>query len=486
MAVNFLPHANRQPRFFLAISLGAMQFCLLQLWVHYTLSRQHEVLHNTVDDSRMLIPVAGVLFKDTDFVRNYAYRSASELARRSKRFPSVDKRLKVYLSSWYAPPLNDTHYVLYHEYSSNGTTAVRELDMPRATKVPAILPLDKKPIRSRTLFILDKDEIEKCKNTGDSLCRDVATFILPALRRLDSMGQAVSAPIILQFGDAEEWHTFNPRNKKNESYPIVPLIKKFRTSMSRETIDRITDKPGLHVEGMAHSQPIVSIACNYNRHFGQVREIPRIDTVPWSKKKDKAIWRGALTGRNHLLKRHKKNVSEICNHIPRCQFVQKHRDSVLVDARLVVVNDSPLPIPRRLDGYDLFVDDKLPIAGLLEYKILVVVEGNDIASGLKWSLFSESIVLMQRPRYTSWAMEELLEPWVHYVPIEADDFSDVEAKVQWILDHDTEAQEIVRNSRLWIADLAFHPLADSETEQIMEETLRRYQSHFRKVQILPQ
>lgn len=43
--------------------------------------------------------------------------------------------------------------------------------------------------------------------------------------------------------------------------------------------------------------------------------------------------------------------------------------------------------------------------------------------------------------YTSWAMEELLEPYVHFVPIQHD-LSDLETAVEWILQHEHEAQYI--------------------------------------------
>jgi hypothetical protein len=49
---------------------------------------------------------------------------------------------------------------------------------------------------------------------------------------------------------------------------------------------------------------------------------------------------------------------------------------------------------------------------LLQYKVIIMLEGNDVASGLKWALLSQSVVLMPPPQHTSWAMEELLQPWV--------------------------------------------------------------------------
>jgi Glycosyl transferase family 90 len=74
-------------------------------------------------------------------------------------------------------------------------------------------------------------------------------------------------------------------------------------------------------------------------------------------------------------------------------------------------------------------------------------------------------------------MENLLQPWVHYIPI-SDDLSDVEEKVQWIVDHDNDVQQIARKGRLWIADLMYHPDATKNNKWIIDEALKRYQSHF--------
>jgi Glycosyl transferase family 90 len=109
----------------------------------------------------------------------------------------------------------------------------------------------------------------------------------------------------------------------------------------------------------------------------------------------------------------------------------------------------------------------------LQYKALIMLEGNDISSGLKWALYSNSVVLMQRVTCTSWAMEELLEPRVRYIPF-ADDLCDVEEKVQWELDHDEKAQQIAHSGSLWISDLVYHP----DEERIIDESIHRYKQHF--------
>jgi Glycosyl transferase family 90 len=85
--------------------------------------------------------------------------------------------------------------------------------------------------------------------------------------------------------------------------------------------------------------------------------------------------------------------------------------------------------------------------------------------------------MTQASTYTSWAMEELLEPWVHYVPLN-EDLSDVEEKMQWVLDNDESAKEIAHRGKLWMSDLIFHPNAQRDDDLIFEETFKRYRKQF--------
>jgi hypothetical protein len=50
---------------------------------------------------------------------------------------------------------------------------------------------------------------------------------------------------------------------------------------------------------------------------------------------------------------------------------------------------------------------------------------------------------------------------------------DAEEKMQWVFDHDKEAQEIAHRGGLWMKAMVHHP------EAVYKEILRRYQSHFR-------
>jgi Glycosyl transferase family 90 len=162
-----------------------------------------------------------------------------------------------------------------------------------------------------------------------------------------------------------------------------------------------------------------------------------------------------------------------CLAMPRCRLVYQYANSTLLDAKLTSFHYG---LPDTINGVAI-VGPKVGMKDLLKYKAIVFLEGNDVSSGVKWALYSQSIVLMPRPTVTSWAMEELLEPWVHYVPI-GEDLSDVEEKIQWVLDHDLEAFEITKRATLWMYDLTLHPDAAVDDKAIYREILLRYRAQW--------
>jgi hypothetical protein len=44
------------------------------------------------------------------------------------------------------------------------------------------------------------------------------------------------------------------------------------------------------------------------------------------------------------------------------------------------------------------------------------------------------------------------------IPIDPSSFTDMEGTIQWVLDHDKEAQQIARNCHLWISKMVLHPM----------------------------
>ncbi|GMI05977.1 hypothetical protein TrVE_jg12773 [Triparma verrucosa] len=102
------------------------------------------------------------------------------------------------------------------------------------------------------------------------------------------------------------------------------------------------------------------------------------------------------------------------------------------------------------------------------YKMLIMVEGNDVATGLKWALVSSSAVIMPPPRVVSWLMEDKLLPWVHYIPVKPT-FEDLEEKVDWCLANDERCREIGQASRCFMMQFFY--------SQREEEIQRRVWSH---------
>jgi hypothetical protein len=84
----------------------------------------------------------------------------------------------------------------------------------------------------------------------------------------------------------------------------------------------------------------------------------------------------------------------------------------------------------------------LSISQQLRYRYIVSLEGNDVATNLKWILNSNSLCLMPLPTYETWFAEKQLEAGVHYVPLDPD-FADVADKVRYFEQHPAEAQRII-------------------------------------------
>ena len=380
------------------------------------------------------------------------------------------------------------------------------------TSSPPLLSIDSIYSRSPLCFLYDRTVIQECT---DHLCRDANQYFVPYADQYFRDSDNNDVPLLLQHGDANFFRAkvvvaVRPNNSTPVAdpplylgNPNIPIFKKFRramtpeeralmvtsnndhngkcrnldTTMPIETIGEL--KATTNVVYHDAFQPIISIVSNFGRHFYSLMHVIENDTEPWDQKKSRAIYRGLCTGRSKSMYRGKNTdaISEydLCQQIPRCRLVYEYHNSTLVDAKLTASTHTDQSY--SIHGIPM-IGHSLSMKELLQNKGIIMIEGNDVSSGLKWALFSKSVVLTQTPTVTSWAMEELLVPWVHYIPL-ANDLSDVHEKVQWMLDHDMEAQEIANNGHLWMTDMIFHPDAMREHEEIIRETFRRYQTHFR-------
>lgn len=150
-----------------------------------------------------------------------------------------------------------------------------------------------------------------------------------------------------------------------------------------------------------------------NRHFCFFK-----DNIAYSDKQDKLIFRGACyqEHRNRFLKMY-------FNH-PKCDIADTSDKKHNAD----------------------FIGAKLSKQEHCKYKFILSLEGNDVASNLKWVMNSNSLCVMPKPNYESWFMESKLQAGVHYAEIN-DDYSNVESVLDYYLNHKSEAQEIIKNAQ---------------------------------------
>lgn len=163
---------------------------------------------------------------------------------------------------------------------------------------------------------------------------------------------------------------------------------------------------------------------NFNRHWHNYYNKP-ID-IPFEKKYNKIIWRGASTG----------CLDRKCNRFTLVEKWFNKNEHIDVGFSLICQNRNT---------FRCYLKNNMTIPDMLKYKYIISVEGNDKDSGINWKLNSNSLVLMPRPTVSSWLMETTLVPDHHYVLLK-DDFSDLEEKFIWCENNQDKCKEIIKNA----------------------------------------
>jgi len=207
------------------------------------------------------------------------------------------------------------------------------------------------------------------------------------------------------------------------------------------------------------------------RHWVGLPNVVLADTVPWEEKKGMAVWRGSSTGGCAYPKQIYLDPKDDPNqhYCPRAQIIrripwydEKFGDILDVGVTSYVQNVEPLW------GYK----SEMSRLEQMSHKKLIVVEGNDVSTSGKWAMTTTSAILTTKPTVSSWLMEELLVPYIHYIPV-ADDFSDLETQVQWCLDNDEKCEQIGLAGRCFM-----EPFLDNESEEeIIVEILKAAETH---------
>ncbi len=188
--------------------------------------------------------------------------------------------------------------------------------------------------------------------------------------------------------------------------------------------------------------------------FGDIREIPKEPTFLKSRPIEGENQNSVLLKLNHV--RHfifvddtkkfedKKNIL-----VWRGKAHQKHRQEFLNKFYTHPLCDVGQIIKKKDKGSIEWEKPKMSLKEQLDYKFILTIEGNDVASNLKWVMSSNSLAFMVKPTYETWFMEGKLIPNYHYVLLK-DDYSDLEEKINYYATHEEEAKKIIVNANKYV------------------------------------
>lgn len=185
----------------------------------------------------------------------------------------------------------------------------------------------------------------------------------------------------------------------------------------------------------------VIMKLNQVRHYVFVN-----DTKSFREKKDMIVSRNAVT------QKHRARFLEMYFEHPMCNAgqINKHHEF----------------------GKEMWIKEYMTIPEQLDYKFICCIEGNDVATNLKWVMSSNSLPVMPRPTYETWFMEGKLIPGYHYVEIKPD-YSDLIEKMNYYIDHPEEAEAIIEHCHEYIKQFR-----NKKTEKLI--SLLVLQKYFRQ------
>ena len=255
--------------------------------------------------------------------------------------------------------------------------------------------------------------------------------------------------------ETEYVYSSNPINEPAYIKPVKELMKKNNVSNKKYILhigdNSKTQSPACLVKNRYNSNHSVILRCiNFDRHWNNYYKRP--PDIPFSKKRDTVYWRGATTGSPHRPGN-------------RFTLVKKWFHHPEIDIGFS-------EICQGKDSYEPYVKGKDDIEDFLKYKYVLSVEGNDKDSGLQWKLNSNSLVMMAKPRCTSWLMEPRLIPNYHYVLVK-DDFSDLEEKVILCNKHPKECKQIIKNANLYMKQFSDEKLEQQIEDAVIQEYFKR-------------
>ncbi|MDP4202768.1 MAG: glycosyl transferase family 90 [Bacteroidota bacterium] len=232
-------------------------------------------------------------------------------------------------------------------------------------------------------------------------------------RLVEKTGLSSDAPTLSQFKLGEKQKTYFFDSFEYTRY----FSQKLKVRFLFGDITEVPAEPSIVKSRPIEGDVANSVVLNLDkiRHFLFVK-----DKKTFAEKKD------MLVGRSKARQQHRLRFLEMYFNHPMCNIGQVNRDVNLQ-----------------------FLANRMTIGEHLDYKFILCLEGNDVASNLKWVMSSNSLAIMPKPKYETWFMEGTLIPDYHYVLIK-DDYSDLEERMKYYIEHQDEALRIIENAHQYI------------------------------------
>lgn len=164
------------------------------------------------------------------------------------------------------------------------------------------------------------------------------------------------------------------------------------------------------------------------RHFTWIT-----DPFKWEEKECRILFRGDITNKPH-----------------RQRFIDMWKDHPLCD----------ITCAGGMSLYDH-----------LYCRYIMSLEGNDVASNLKWVMSSNSVAVMPRPTCETWYMEGQLIPNYHYIEIAAD-YHDLIDRINYYEAHPEEAKAIVAHAHEWVCQFRDKKREDLISLMVLDKYFR--------------
>ena len=175
-------------------------------------------------------------------------------------------------------------------------------------------------------------------------------------------------------------------------------------------------------------------------------DVAKIDPS-WEAKVPKMIWRGSTAQEGGAIAN---SNYEQFSRVQLCSLSLAMPE--LIDARFTHFAQLAEPVP----ALEPLRGEWVSFEKQFKYKYHILVDGNASAySASGWKFFTNALVFKPNSSWVQWYYGQL-QPWVHYVPIEAD-LSDLLDKIQWAIQNDLQSKTIAKNSREFaITHLTLH------------------------------